>query len=180
VQEIIVVDDGSDDGTWEALQPLLAEDSRVKSVRNAENRGKGAALRSAFASASGQIVVVQDADHEYDPAEYPILVRPIVEGHADAVFGSRGGGPHRVLYYWHYVGYKLITARSNMCTNLNLTDVEGGSKAFRRDILQKIRLCEDRFGFEVEVTAKISRLQGIRIYEVPISYYGRTYAEEKN
>jgi glycosyltransferase involved in cell wall biosynthesis len=181
VQEVIVVDDGSQDQTWETLQLLCAQDRRLITLRHSENRGKGAALRTGFAKASADIIVIQDADLEYDPAEYPILVRPIVDGKADVVFGSRflGRGAHRVLYFWHFIGNKLITMLSNICTNLNLTDIEVGYKAFRREILQKITLREDRFGFEPEFTAKVARLKGIRIYEVPISYYGRTYEEGK-
>jgi glycosyltransferase involved in cell wall biosynthesis len=181
VQEVVVVDDGSEDQTWEILETLRAEDPRVSALRHSENRGKGAALRTGFANTSADIIVIQDADLEYDPAEYPFLVRPIVDGKADVVFGSRlsGAGAHRVLYFWHFVGNKLITTLSNICTNLNLTDIESGHKAFRRDILQKITLYEDRFGFEPEFTAKVAKLANIRIYEVPISYYGRTYAEGK-
>jgi glycosyltransferase involved in cell wall biosynthesis len=181
VQEVIVVDDGSEDATWEALQLLIMEDRRVQGVRHSKNLGKGAALRTGFQKATAPIVIVQDADREYNPAEYPILLQPILDGKADVVFGSRflGGGPHRVLYYWHSLGNKIITTVSNMCTNLNLTDIEVGFKAFRREILEKIKLRENRFGFEPEFTAKIARLNGVRIYEVPISYHGRTYAEGK-
>ena len=181
VQEVIVVDDGSQDGTWEVIQSVLTDDPRVKGLRHTQNRGKGAALRTGFARATASIVIVQDADLEYDPAEYSTLLKPILEGHADVVFGTRflGGGAHRVLYYWHFVGNKIITTFSNICTNLNLTDIEVGHKACRREVLQKIKLCEDRFGFEPEFTAKIAKLNGVRIYEVPITYHGRTYAEGK-
>jgi glycosyltransferase involved in cell wall biosynthesis len=180
VQEVIVIDDGSNDGTWEMLQSLVPHDVRVKTFRHSENRGKGAALRTGFAQARASIVIVQDADLEYDPADYPILLKPILEGKADVVFGSRFlGGPHRVLYYWHFVGNKLITTLSNICTNLNLTDIEVGYKVFRREILQRITLREDRFGFEPEVTTKVAQLEGVRIFEVPVSYSGRIYTEGK-
>jgi glycosyltransferase involved in cell wall biosynthesis len=181
VQEVIVVDDGSKDGSWEVLQQLLTEHPRVQGIRHPQNRGKGAALRTGFAKASASVVVVQDADLEYDPAEYPLLVKPILENKADVVFGSRfaGAGAHRVLYYWHFLGNKMVTTLSNICTNLNLTDIEVGHKAFRREVLDRITLREDGFGFEPEITAKVARLDGVRIYEVPISYYGRTYAEGK-
>jgi len=181
VQEIIVVDDGSDDSTWDALQLMLAEDFRVKAIRHPQNSGKGAALRTGFARATAPIVIVQDADLEYNPAEYSALIKPILENKADVVFGTRflGAKAHRVLYYWHFVGNKIVTTLSNICTNLNLTDVEVGYKVFRREVLQKVRLCEDRFGFELEITAKVARLGGVRLYEVPISYEGRTYAEGK-
>ena len=179
VQEVIVVDDASRDNSWELLQ-RFARDERVKLVRHERNRGKGAALHTGFAKASAPYVLVQDADLEYDPGEYYLLLEPVLAGLADVVFGSRfqGAGTHRVLYYWHSVGNRLLTTLSNMATDLNLTDMETCYKLFRRELLQKIRLQEDRFGFEPEIIAKVSRLN-LRIYEVPISYHGRTYAEGK-
>jgi glycosyltransferase involved in cell wall biosynthesis len=180
VQEIIAVDDCSKDRTWEVLQEIAKEDPRLKIFRHEVNRGKGAALRTGFQHASGPIVIVQDADLEYDPAEYHLVLHPILAGKADVVFGSRFGGSsaHRVLYYWHSVGNKVLTTLSNMATNLNLTDMETCYKTFRREVLQQIKIEEDRFGFEPEITAKVSKLN-LRIYEVAISYYGRTYAEGK-
>jgi len=180
VQEVIVVDDASRDGTWEVLQPLAQADGRIRLFQHSFNQGKGAALRTGFAKATAPIVLVQDADLEYDPADYGVLARPILAGKADVVFGSRfaGSGAHRVLYFWHYVGNKALTLLSNMATNLNLTDMESGYKVFRREVMQKIQIEENRFGFEPEIVAKVSRL-GLRIYEVSISYYGRTYAEGK-
>ncbi len=180
VQELIVVDDASNDSTWAILEPLARADGRIKLFRHEINQGKGAALRTGFAKATAPIVVVQDADLEYDPAEYHLLVGPILAGKADVVFGSRfiGSGAHRVLYYWHFLGNQILTALSNMATNLNLTDMESGFKAFRREIIQKIGIQENRFGFEPEITAKVGRLKA-RIYEVAISYSGRTYAEGK-
>ncbi|MDW8308259.1 MAG: glycosyltransferase family 2 protein, partial [Verrucomicrobiales bacterium] len=181
VQEVIVVDNASTDGTWTALQSLAQTDRRIRLFRHEKNRGKGAALRTGFAHVTAPIAVVQDADLEYDPNEYPALVRPILMGRADVVYGSRfeSAGAHRVLYFWHAVGNKFLTTLSNMFTNLNLTDMETGYKVFRREVLQQIRIEEDRFGFEPEITAKVAKIPGIRIYEVPISYYGRTYAEGK-
>jgi len=178
-KEIIVVDDCSSDGTRELLRaeivPLVG-----RIIYHETNRGKGAALRSGFAVATGDIVIIQDADLEYDPQQYPRLIKPIVDGEADVVFGSRfmGGDAHRVVYFWHMVGNKFLTLCSNMLTNLNLTDMETCYKVFRREVLQKITIKEDRFGFEPEITAKIARLR-VPIYEVGISYHGRTYEEGK-
>lgn len=181
VKEVIVVDDGSQDHTWDTVQSLCVNESRIIALRHPKNRGKGAALRTGFARASADLIVIQDADLEYDPAEYPVLLKPILDGKADVVFGSRfrGAGAHRGLYFWHFVGNKLISTVSNICTNLNLTDIEVGYKAFRREILQRITLCEDRFGFEPEFTVKVAKLDKIRICEVPISYHGRSYEEGK-
>ncbi len=178
-KEIVVVDDGSTDGTRELLEGELH--SKVDTlVVHARNRGKGAALRSGFEAATGDIILVQDADLEYDPQDYPRLTDPILADKADVVYGSRflGGSAHRVVYYWHYVGNTFLTVLSNMFTNINLTDMETGYKAFRRNVLEAITLEEDRFGFEPEITAKISKLN-VRIYEVGISYHGRTYSEGK-
>ena len=177
--EIIVVDDCSTDGGRELLQGRLrglVDHLVVHEV----NRGKGAALRSGIREATGGAVIIQDADLEYDPAEYPRLLAPIADGRADVVYGSRfmGGAPHRVLYFWHAVGNGFLTVLSNMCTNLNLTDMETCYKAFRREVIQSIEIEEDRFGFEPEITAKVAK-RGLRLYEVGISYYGRTYAEGK-
>ena len=181
VGELVVVDDASSDGTWEELQRLAAANlERVKALRHEGNRGKGAALKTGFAAATGDIVLVQDADLEYDPGDYPRLLEPVLRGAADAVFGSRfiGGSSHRVLYFWHSLGNRFLTLLSNMVTDLNLTDMECGYKVFRRDLLQKITIEEPRFGFEPEIVAKVAR-SGARIYEVSVAYYGRTYAEGK-
>jgi glycosyltransferase involved in cell wall biosynthesis len=178
-KEIIVIDDCSTDGTRAKLEHMAALGT-IRLIVHDENRGKGAALRTGIAAAVGDIVLIQDADLEYDPAEYPRLIRPIVEGKADVVFGSRfsGGESHRILYFWHYCGNKLLTLLSNAFTNLNLTDMETCYKVFRREIIQAVRLTEDRFGFEPEVTARVAQLK-CRIYEVGISYAGRTYEEGK-
>jgi len=178
-KEIIVVDDASTDGTREILRGLPDVIGR-KVLYHGANRGKGAALRTGFEAATGDIVLVQDADLEYDPKEYRHLLEPIVDGHADVVFGSRflGGGAHRVVYYWHYVGNRVLTTFSNMMTNLNLTDMEVCYKVFRTEVLRSLTLVENRFGFEVEITARVARGKW-RIYEVPISYYGRSYDEGK-
>jgi glycosyltransferase involved in cell wall biosynthesis len=176
-KEIVIVDDGSTDGTRELLAGMRSPDLRV--ILQPENRGKGAALRRGFAEARGTVVIVQDADLEYDPGDYPALLEPIDRGVVDVVFGSRFmGGPHRVLLFWHAVGNSVLTTLSNMLTNLNLTDVWTCYKVFRAEVLQSLTLREDRFGFEAEVTAKVARGPW-RIYEVPISYHGRTYAEGK-
>ncbi len=178
-KEIIVVDDASTDGTRDKLTgPLAARIDRVE--MHSVNQGKGAALRSGIKLATGDVVIIQDADLEYDPVQYPRLLAPIVEGRADVVFGSRfmGAEPHRVLYFWHRVGNGVLTLLSNMFTNLNLTDMETCYKVFRREVIQSITIEENRFGFEPEITAKIAKLD-VRVYEVGIAYYGRTYAEGK-
>jgi glycosyltransferase involved in cell wall biosynthesis len=176
-KEILVIDDGSSDNTWEVLQSL--QDGDLRLFRHEVNRGKGAALQTGFEHVTGDVVIVQDADLEYDPRDYPKLIRPIEEGKADVVFGSRFiGEPHRVLFFWHYVGNKLLTTLSNMFTNLNLTDMETGYKAFRSEVLQGLRLRAERFGFEPEFTAKVARKK-YRIYETAISYSGRGYEEGK-
>ena len=177
-REVIVVDDGSTDGSLEIARKI--DDDRVVVVAHERNWGKGAALRTGFSQATSPFVVVQDADFEYDPAEYGRLLEPLLDGRADVVYGSRfmGGEPHRVLHFWHSIGNKALTILSNVMTDLNLTDMETGYKAFRLEVLQGLTLEEDRFGFEPEVTAKIARA-GWRVYEVGISYSGRTYAQGK-
>jgi glycosyltransferase involved in cell wall biosynthesis len=178
-KEIIVVDDCSRDGTRDLLRTEIAP-LVDKIIYHEVNRGKGAALRTGFAAVTGDIVLVQDADLEYDPREYPKLIKPILDGQADVVFGSRfmGAEAHRVVYFWHMVGNKLLTLLSNMATNINVTDMETCYKVFRREVLRRITIEEDRFGFEPEITAKVARLR-VPIYEVGISYYGRTYEEGK-
>jgi glycosyltransferase involved in cell wall biosynthesis len=179
-REIVVVDDASADQTSTILEKLIAEGGDdLRLVCHPSNRGKGAALRTGLAEARGDIVIVQDADLEYDPRDYPALLEPILEGHADVVFGNRfHGGPHRVLYFWHYLANKGLTFITNVLTGLNLSDMEVGYKILRADVVRRLSLTAERFGIEPELTIKVARL-GVRIYEVPIRYHGRTYAEGK-
>jgi glycosyltransferase involved in cell wall biosynthesis len=178
-RELLIVNDGSKDNTAKILDEL--DNKFVKVIHHERNMGKGAALRTGMSNASGDFVLIQDADLEYDPKEIPNLLRPLLDDHADVVYGSRflSTGPHRVLYFWHSVGNAFLTMLSNMFTNLNLTDMETGYKVFRKWVVEQISIQENRFGFEPEITAKISKLKGIRIYEVGISYFGRTYKEGK-
>jgi len=186
-KEIIVIDDGSKDGSRDILASLDADAKKktdpmneLKVIFKSVNEGKGAAIRSGLAEVTGDVVIVQDADLEYNPQDFPKLLDPIEAGEADVVYGTRfyGGGPHRVLFFWHYVGNQILTLFANILTNLNLSDMEVGYKAFRSDILKKIQIKSNRFGFEPEITVKIAKI-GCRIFEVPISYYGRTYKEGK-
>jgi len=176
-KELVIVDDFSTDGTRDILEQL--DNPRIKVFFHPKNMGKGAALRTGFSQVQGDIVLIQDADLEYDPREYPKLLEPILDGRADVVYGSRFlGGPHRVLFFWHYVANKMLTGFANLLSNLNLTDIETCYKVFKNDVLSRIRLKSDRFGFEPEVTIKVAKLK-CRVYEVPISYSGRDYSEGK-
>lgn len=180
-KEIIIVNDCSSDDTANVVRQLMQKHKSIRFIEHEKNKGKGAAIHTGIKEASGNFIIIQDADLEYDPEEYNLLLKPIVNGFADVVYGSRfmGGNPHRILFFWHSIGNAVLTFLSNMFTNLNLTDMETCYKLFKAEHLKKLQLTEYRFGFEPEVTAKISRIPNIRIYEVGISYYGRTYAEGK-
>ena len=179
-KEIVAVDDSSTDGSREILARLAEEHNNLRVFYHERNQGKGAALRTGFAQVTGEVVIIQDADLEYDPVDYPALLEPIEQGIADVVYGTRlvGGRPHRVLYFWHYMGNKAVTTLSNMFTNLNLSDMEVGYKVFRAEVIKRITIKCDRFGVEPELTAKIAKA-GWRLYEVPITYHGRDYAHGK-
>jgi glycosyltransferase involved in cell wall biosynthesis len=182
-KELVMVNDKSSDHSWERLQQYQADnlDMNISLFNHEKNKGKGAALHTGIKEAKGELIIIQDADLEYDPEEYNDLLKPILEGHADVVYGSRfmGGKPHRILFFWHSIGNGILTLMSNAMTNLNLTDMETCYKLFKADLIKGIQLKENRFGFEPEVTAKISRIPKIRIYEIGISYYGRTYEDGK-
>jgi glycosyltransferase involved in cell wall biosynthesis len=182
-KEIIIINDCSKDHTEEAINSYIIQnpDLNIQYFKHEINKGKGAALRTGISKAKGELLIIQDADLEYDPEEYNLLLKPILDGFADVVFGSRfmGGNAHRILFFWHSIGNNILTFVSNMFTNLNLSDMETCYKMFKTEIIQKISLKENRFGFEPEITAKIARIPNVRIYEVGISYYGRTYAEGK-
>ena len=178
-KEIIIIDDCSSDGTIQVVNEYIQRNDVgvIKTIQHEKNQGKGAALHTGISKATGDFVIIQDADLEYNPNEYNVLLKPMIDGVADVVYGSRfmGGNPHRILFFWHSIGNKILTFLSNMMTNLNLTDMETCYKLFKREVIQNLNLKEKRFGFEPEVTAKISKIKGIRIYEVGISYYGRTF-----
>jgi glycosyltransferase involved in cell wall biosynthesis len=180
-KEIVIVNDCSTDDTSAVVKEWVVRYPEISFLEHAVNKGKGAALHTGIAAARGNYLVIQDADLEYDPQEYNVLLKPVIDGFADVVYGSRfiGGNAHRILFFWHSIGNRILTMLSNMFTNLNLTDMETCYKLFRADIIKGLDLKETRFGFEPEVTAKMSRVKGVRIYEVGISYYGRTYAEGK-
>jgi len=180
-KQIIVVNDGSTDNTADAINKFCERNSLVTPIHQPKNAGKGAAIRAGLQKTDGDIIIIQDADFEYDPADYNKMIQPIFDGHADVVYGSRfmGVGPHRVLFFFHTIGNKFLTFLSNLFTGLNLTDMETGYKMFSADVVKQIRLKENRFGFEPEITAKLSRIKNIRIYEVGIAYYGRTYSDGK-
>lgn len=182
-KEIVMVDDSSTDNSWKRLEEYKSQNPEleISLYRHSYNQGKGSALRTGIQEAKGDLIIIQDADLEYDPFEYNELLKPITDGHADVVYGSRfmGGKPHRILFFWHSIGNGLLTLMSNALTNLNLTDMETCYKLFKAPVIKSIQLKENRFGFEPEVTAKISRIPAIRIYEIGISYYGRTYADGK-
>ncbi len=182
-KEIIVIDDASSDGSQEILKDYCTKnpDQPISIFSHDRNQGKGAAIRTAINHVSGDVIIIQDADLEYDPKDYNRMLQPVMDGHADVVYGSRftGNGPHRVLFFFHTIGNKFLTFLSNVFTGLNLTDMESGYKMFRADILKQVKISENRFGFEPEITAKISRIKNIRIYEVGVAYYGRTYKEGK-